>query len=336
MFGFKTSTNTLRVTAGYLSIIMVMSIAFSFVFYRTSASELGRQLPPDSIFVIRGNLVKRPAGFDDFFQNRIDEGRHQLLARLILLNLLTLLMGAGISYWLARRTLEPIEAALDAQTQFVSDASHELRTPLAAMQASNEVALRTRKLTSTEAKALIKNNNEDITRLKALSDALLNLAQQDQQHIELQPVALQDVVSQAMTFIVPQAYAKDIAVEDTVSKLKVLAEFASLQQVLVILLDNAIKYSPEKSTITIHSETKSKSVFLAISDQGIGISDEDLPNIFKRFYRADAARTNNSQHGYGLGLAIAERIMHQYGGSISVTSEPKKGSTFTLRLRLLV
>jgi signal transduction histidine kinase len=345
------TSQALQLAATYLSIIMVMSLGFSIVLYNTSSQQLGRQLPPDSLYsnsnrnqqlqAEDNNSISDKLGFshgesqplvNQFLEERIEEGRDALLVRLIYLNIGALVFGGLLSYALARRSLQPIEASMEAQAQFVNDASHELRTPLTAIQTSNEVFLRRAKPTLGDAKKLIEQNTEDVKRLKRLSDGLLNLAQHKQPALKLEDVKLQHIVSDAITQIVPQASKKSITVTDKVGKQSAHADPATLTQALVILLDNAVKYSSAGKTITLTSRTKGKHVYLDVTDEGVGILASDIPHLFRRFYRADTARTNGSQNGYGLGLAIAKQIMENQHGDIEVTSTPGIGSTFSLKL----
>jgi two-component system sensor histidine kinase CiaH len=270
----------------------------------------------------------------EYIEQRIEEGRHNLLMRLLYLNTGALLLGSLISYVLARRSLEPIEASMEAQAQFVSDASHELRTPLTAIQTSNEVFLRRPKPTIGDAKSLIEQNTEDVKRLKTLSDALLNLAQNKHAAVAVGPVSLQQVVSHAVTQIVPQASQKSLSINDEVPDVRVMAEQATLTQALVILLDNAIKYSEPGKPISLSSRTKGKYLFLDVQDEGIGIRASDIPHLFRRFYRADTSRTHGGRTGYGLGLAIAKQIMENQHGDIEVASTLGEGSTFSLKIPL--
>lgn len=340
---------TARLAATYLSVIMVMSIGFSIVLYTTSSAQLGRQLPPDSLYHAEHPKTGAASSTTDidtslidsystqprvnhFLQQRIEEGREMLLKRLFFLNLAALLFGGVISYILARQSLEPIEESMNAQAQFVSDASHELRTPLAAIQTSNEVFLRRAKPTLSDAKKLIAQNTEDVIRLKKLSDGLLNLAQYNQPDLTLKRVELQDVVSDAVTQIASQATKKSIRIEDETKPIQALGDAPSLTQALVILLDNAVKYSPRGQAVTLLTHEKGKHIYLEVRDQGMGIEAHDIPHLFQRFYRADTARTNSSQNGYGLGLAIAKRIMKNQHGDIDVTSQVGHGSTFRLKL----
>lgn len=331
---------TLKLTLTYLSIIMLMSITFSVVFYNTSSRQLGRQIPRS--FTTSGGFGIRVDGgiiggqrqeVEQFFQQRVDEGRHELLMRLFFLNLLALAGGSLLSYALARESLRPIEETMEAQNRFVSDASHELRTPLTALQTTNEVALRKPKLNIKEAKALLAKNVEETEKLKNLTDGLLGLLK-NSNSFSPQTISLQDIVSEAMGQIVQKAQARQITVNDEVADTKVLGNKTSLVQVVAILLDNSIKYSHENGKILLTSSTKNKFAYLNVKDEGIGIKDEDLPHIFERFYRTDMSRSKITQEGYGLGLSIAHKIIEQHHGEISVESKLDKGTTFTVKLVL--
>lgn len=330
-------STTMRLALSYLAIIMLMSIGFSVVFYNASSRELGRQLPPAIMMddrLLREDTGGRGRRIDDFLQQRIAEGRRVLLRRLIALNLVALTAGSALSYYLARRTLKPIEDNMEAQAQFVSDASHELRTPLTAMQTMNEVALRRGKLSVSDAKDIIGKNIEEVVKLKALTDGLLKLARHDGAQIPKTAVSLQDIASEAMNRIVALAQSKDISVEDRVSGIKVFGDASGLTQIAVILLDNAVKYSPEGTTIYLTSEKKGKYGLLHIRDEGQGIRPYDLRKIFDRFYRADQSRSKQTVEGHGIGLSLAKKIAEQHDGDITAASTVGKGSTFTLKIPL--
>jgi two-component system, OmpR family, sensor histidine kinase CiaH len=254
------------------------------------------------------------------------------LLRLIWVNGFALFAGSGLSYYLSRRTLRPIEASMQAQSRFVSDASHELRTPLTAMQTASEVALRKPKLTLAEAIATLRSNNEEVAKLKTLTDGLLTLVKQEQIRGQFASVQSADVVSEAIDRIAPLAVQKHISIEDKVDRFALSAHKPGLIQLLVILLDNAVKYSNEQTQITLSATAKGNSACFVVKDQGMGIRASDQVHIFDRFYRANSARTKDSHDGYGLGLAIAQKIVEQHHGSISVDSAPGKGSIFTVKL----
>ncbi|MEO8691294.1 MAG: HAMP domain-containing sensor histidine kinase [Candidatus Saccharimonas sp.] len=334
-------STTGRLALTYLGIIMLMSIGFSFAFYSTSARQLGRQLPPSSFFenystdsadqTIPG---RGKSDVEIFIRQRIDEGRSELLMRLIWLNIVALILGGALSYALARRALRPIEKAMNAQLQFIGDASHELRTPLTAIRVSNEVALRKSKLSLAEAKELISQNTEDVTRLQTLSDDLLRLVNGEDVDHELSSISLQAVVAEAMNQVVQLAQAKSIEVDDQVSNIKVIANKQSLIQIITILLDNAIKYSEPKTAITLEATADTKYAYLEVKDEGIGIQESDQAHVFERFYRADKSRSKQQHEGYGLGLSIADRLVAQQRGEITVKSTLGHGSTFIIKLHI--
>lgn len=336
---FARST-TGRLAMTYLGIIMLMSIGFSLVFYNTSAGQLGRQIPPSSVFNSQTSIfpeaspIANRAEIEAFLHQRIAEGRDALRIRLIGLNVLALIGGGALSYMLARRTLKPIEEAMEAQVQFIGDASHELKTPLTAIKTSNEVAMRKPKLSLPEAKEIIKQNTEDVSKLQALTDGLLRLVNNKNSDHSIKPVPLQEAAAEAMNQVVQLAQTKDISVNDEVPNIKVLANQQSLAQAITILLDNAIKYSEPKTVITIGGSSNAKSAYLTVSDQGIGIRATDLPHIFKRFYRADRSRNKQQYDGYGLGLSIADKLITQQHGEITADSTLGHGSTFTIKLPL--
>lgn len=318
-----------RLAATYLAIIMVMSIGFSMIFYHTTARQLDKRRPD-----MHGPVMSGQVAFDDltdFLDRRAEEGKSELVAQLVFINIITLCIGAVLSYLLAEQTLKPITRNMNAQVQFVSDASHELRTPLTAVKASNEVALRDPKLTLAQAKQVIEGNIEDIDRLEQLTSALLNLS--NAADIVLEPqVDVQQTVSRALTTVAPHAVARNITVDDRTKRLTVHANAQALEQVLTIILDNAIKYSNDEGLVVVSASAHSKSVIIQIKDNGIGMDETTMKHMFDRFYRADTARTFAGHNGYGLGLAIAQKLIAAQHGTITVTSKLGKGSSLSIKL----
>ena len=321
--------DALRLTGTYLAIIMAMSVGFSVIFYSVSMRELDRRPHAISLTDIAADPDTRLT-FDDYLSNRADEARTSLLVDLVLVNLMALISGGILSYLLAQYTLRPIEENMEAQAQFVSDASHELRTPLTALRTANEVALRDKKLKIADARAVIADNIEDITRLQSLADSMLGLLRDDTAGFQ-EGVSLPDVVSEAMNMVVNQAQAKNISVEDATGDTMLYGNARSLTQLLTILLDNAIKYSPEGSAVHVTSEVQGHSLALTVQDEGVGMNEESVKNAFTRFYRAEESR---STAGYGLGLSIAKKIAEAHHGKISIESVPGEGSKFTVTLPL--
>jgi len=322
----------LKLTVWYLAIIMAISLMFSGLLYRVSTQELehnvNRQLGYFNNFLgpIDFNI------YNSMRQRQLDEDTGRLKENLVVFNVLVLAAGGAASYWLARRTLRPIETALDAQSQFAADASHELRTPLTAIQTENEVALRNPKLSKNEAVSLVKSNLEEVAKLRSLSEGLLRLANGAGQDIQRQSVEINKAVVAAIDRHVKAAETKDIKITSKLTTGKVNGDYEALVELFSILIDNAVKYSDRSGVIKISSKPHNKQLEVMIADQGQGIAADDLPNIFERFYRADRSRTKSISSGYGLGLAIAKQIAELHKGYITVRSSPAKGSTFTVSL----
>jgi signal transduction histidine kinase len=321
--------DVIRLTGTYLAIIMAMSVGFSVIFYSVSMNELDRRPHAISLTDIAADPDTRLT-FNDYLSNRAEEARTSLLVDLILVNLMALISGGILSYLLAQYTLRPIEENMEAQAQFVSDASHELRTPLTALRTANEVALRDKKLKIADARAVIAENIEDITRLQSLADSMLGLLRDDTAGFQ-DGISLPDVVGEAMSMVVSQAQAKNISVEDATGDAMFYGNARSLTQLLTILLDNAIKYSPQGSAVHVASEIQGRSLVLTVKDEGVGMDEETVRNAFTRFYRAEESR---STAGYGLGLSIAKKIVDAHHGKIAIESTLGKGSTFTVTLPL--
>ncbi len=327
----------IKLTAWYLVIIMTISGLFSFVIYHNINNEFRRFEKLSEL------MQKERVVFDGPFRrlqlppSRIDlatirEARRRLVTALGLINIAILGIAGTAGYFLAGRTLRPIRSMVDEQNQFISDASHELRTPLTALKAELEVTLRDKRLTLPQAKHTIKDSIAEVNTLQALSDSLLTLAQYQKPngHTPMQYVSLEEAARAAIKNVQPLATAKRISLIPRFQSVRVRGNPYSLTELAVILLDNAIKYSNRSDEIEIIVKKQGAAAILAVSDHGVGIPEKDLPHIFDRFYRADAARTKSAQNGYGLGLAIAKKISDLHHATISVTSKPNVGSTFTV------
>ena len=323
---------TLKMTLIYLIIIMCISLVFSFVIYELSQDELERNLKRP--LTVTQKFLLDPVEERLFRIEQVetyDESQNRLRNNLVILNLLILVAGGGTAYALARRTLRPIQETHEAQSRFTADASHELRTPITAMRAETELSLTDTKLTLKKAKKQLQSNIEELDKLTSLSDSLLRLARLDHNNLEKESITVAHAVQQAVERVQMKAEQKKQLINtEKVGTESITVNQPAVVEALVTLLDNAVKYSPEKSEITISTKKHRDKVDIAVTDSGIGIKAGELAHIFERFYRADTSRTNSAEHGYGIGLSIAKAVAELHGGSIKVRSTPEHGSTFSI------
>jgi heavy metal sensor kinase len=235
------------------------------------------------------------------------------------------------------RTFDEMIARLDdafrRQRQFTADASHELRTPLTAIKGQVEVALRRRR-DAAAYREVLQAVNEEVDRLIRLVGSLLTLARADagQIPIALETVSLPELVAGAVEQVDPVAKQRDIELSASAGPAVTLqADEDLLLQLLLNLLDNAIKHTPAGGRVTVGWRVNGRQVELWVRDTGVGIAGEHLAHIFDRFYRVDKARSR-AEGGVGLGLSICRWIAEAHGGHISVRSAPGQGSTFTAGL----
>ncbi|HET6873096.1 MAG TPA: ATP-binding protein, partial [Sporolactobacillaceae bacterium] len=257
---------------------------------------------------------------------------HTLLMIIWVALIAGVLIAAVAGSFLARRALKPIQAAWDRQQQFVSDASHEIRTPLTIIQSRIEMLLR-----SPQAKIQEKVNDISISlketrRLSKLVSQLLTLARSDANQIELElaPLELNAVLRQVFEQFEELAAFQDKQLTLNISEnpMMVLGDKERIHQVLVIFLDNALKFTGEDGEITISGRQEGNSIYIDIKDNGVGIKPEHLSRVFDRFFQADPSRTD--REGTGLGLSIAKWIIEKHKGRLSVESTVGKGTRFTL------
>jgi len=255
----------------------------------------------------------------------------QMILSLFYINLVILVAGGLGSYFLARRTLRPIEESHEAQSRFTSDASHELRTPLAAMKAELEVNLRDAHISEAESRELLESNLEEVNKLIGLTQMLLQLSRMDFDKLEREPVDIVELLNNKMKMYKNVSKRFDIT---TRKKAVVSANEPAISELMGILIDNALKYSPKGSKINIRIFVKRLMVGFEIHNTGTPIPEDKLTKIFDRFYRLDSSRTNGSENGYGLGLSIAKKIIDIHHGDLQVSSN-EDGTVFTFYLPII-
>jgi len=329
-------TTRIKLTARYLLLIMFVSFLFSASFYQSSTREIQRMIDRISLeqkiedeFSVRMPMprFRNAPSLEDL---RLLKQRS--LTSLIMINGIILILSGIAGYFLAGYTLDPIEKMMDEQTAFISNASHELRTPLATLRAELEGSLLEKKLTDLSARKLIKSNLEEVITLQHLSDYLLRITQVHSSNAEenQNEIPVSVIVKEAIKKVLPIAKKKHITLTEHIHDEKIFVNKLQIIEALIILLDNAMKYSEKRSEIVVSAEKKDHEILISVSDKGEGISQQDLPHIFERFYRADKSRSKTE--GFGLGLSIAKEIVESHLGSITVHSKPHHGSTFTIHL----
>lgn len=229
-------------------------------------------------------------------------------------------------------SFDRLQAALDRQSQFTADASHELRTPLSVMLAKTNAAL-ARERTPAEYRSALESCRNATRRMSQLAESLLTLARLDsgEEVGKREPCQLELVAREAVELLRPLAEANGIKVNTEFEDAACLGDTEQLGQVVTNLVSNAIQYNRLGGEVWVKVKSERQTTFLIVSDTGQGISAENLPHIFERFYRADKSRSSADGH-VGLGLAIAKAIIEAHGGTIHVSSEFGCGSTFTIHL----
>ena len=239
-----------------------------------------------------------------------------------------------LSWFLAKKSIEPFVTAYEKQTEFVQNASHELRTPLTIIQAKQELLLQ-----YPESKIIDKSEDivlslNETRRLSKMVKELMDLARVDNKKNKLNKEMIN--MNQLIKETIPP-YKELAELQNKKMDIKINCESYQnvdknkIKQLLVILLDNALKYTEEKDEISINIHTHDEKLFIIIKDTGIGISDEGLKHIFERFYREDKARSRE-KGGTGLGLSIAHTIVVNHGGSIKISHNKPKGTIVTIKI----
>jgi signal transduction histidine kinase len=332
----------IKLTLWYLLVIVIICILFSTAIYRGVDVELTNRfnniesqvnlLP--RIIVINQLGLKGWHSIRNILLNDLQIARRRLLVNLIFANGLIIVLSAIGGYFLAGKTLKPIEEMVREQNRFVADASHELRTPLASLKTSTEVALRNKKMKLSESREVLKSNLEDAASLHLLSDRLLRLAQYQKGSSDLifEKVKIGDVIKSVYKKIAPVARKKKVKIKMDVQQGSLKADRMGLQEMIMTIMDNSVKYTPSGGKVEISSKTEGRKIVVKISDTGIGVDKKDISHIFDRFYRVDQSRSKVEAPGFGLGLSIAKRIVELHNGSIEVASIKGKGSVFTIKL----
>jgi len=226
--------------------------------------------------------------------------------------------------------LDRLYMMIESHQRFAADASHELRSPLTALRGQLEVALR-RARTAEEYRAVLASCLEEVAMLSRLAENLLELARSDARRLDLDmaEVEIQPLVDAEIVRLRLEAVNRKVEMKSEVPDgLAVIADSSRLSRVLANLLSNAIHYSkPEGGRVTVAAGNGEGEVWIEVRDEGIGLDEEQKPQVFDRFWRGDKSRSIRAG-GAGLGLSICREIAHAHGGQITVRSETGSGSSF--------
>ncbi len=342
----------LKLTAWYLLIIMTISLSFSAVVYRDFTNEFGRGLRrntlrflspeqiqqiPDDLKDRRSTVVIQGVPYETLFIDEEEIFRYvkeRMILRLFIFNGTIILIAGASGYFLAGKTLRPIEDMLVKQKRFIADASHELRTPLTALRSELEVAQRTPKISGSEVKELIESNIQEVVKMQELINYLLLLSKYDKSHTEIPMthIKLHEVITAANKTNQYKSKERGVKLKAKLSEIAIEGNEMSISELVTIIVDNAIKYTPKGGVVHVKLVRKNKSAVITVKDTGVGIAKEHIPHIFQRFWRADEARGKKTTEGYGIGLSIAKSIVEMHNGKIAVASKVNEGTTFTVTL----
>ena len=262
-------------------------------------------------------------------------GLQKLTYLLMAVAVLAVLAAMGISYYMAGRALLPVKEAYEKQRQFAADASHELRTPLAVVMSSADLLLTDPSITSPFLRGILEDVKSEVKKMSNLVSDLLTVARSDNNALKMQwkTFNLGELLNQNVRLMRPLALKKNIVLEgENISDVEITADEQKIKQLVLILVDNAIKYTPEGGKVVLrYNDRIGNMVGFSVMDTGIGIAPEDLDRIFERFFRVDKARSRE-MGGNGLGLSIAHELVKMHKGKINVESVVDQGTKFTVEL----
>lgn len=265
------------------------------------------------------------------------QAAYKTLFWLLCMALVLYMAACYFGYWLAGRNILPISQMYERQKQFTADASHEMRTPLAVMKLAVQGLREDEDSRLSEfAKESVEMLDSEADRLSRLTENLMTLARSDEDNLpayteQVDMTALCHKVAAQLALLAEQ---KQIVLKQEIqADLSVYGDELALSRLLIILIDNALKYSSAKTTVTLRGARVKAQMVIEVRDEGCGISDEDKQRIFDRFFRVDKARSR-SQGGLGLGLSLAWAIVQQHGGSIKVLDNKPKGTIMYVQLPL--
>lgn len=306
----------LRLTAFYLLIMTAVLIVFSAVLYFSFA------------YVLKDNIDTQFPDVPDQGDEAVIQTMSDAKDSIVVIDLTAFALTIVLGYSLAGRTLRPIEDVLERQKEFSANASHELRTPLAVMKSESEIALKNPKTSTADLRAVIESNLEEINRMSQMTENLLKLSrvEEKKEKIYFSEIELGELVREAADRISLRTSQKGVSIEvEKTDSGKILGNRDDLVSVASNLIQNGVDYNKPGGVVRVNVENHGQKMRFMVEDNGLGISENDLPHVFERFYKADKSHSRNSSNA-GIGLSIVKRIVDKHGGSINVESILGKGT----------
>ncbi len=309
-----------RLTLAYAGLLLLLLVIFSVIVYGLLSTVVLQDVEPfrdDPAMLAAANHMLK-----------------NYVVKLAIANAAGLVLVVAIAAFLAKITLRPLEQAIALQRQFTNDASHDLRTPLAVIRTETSVALDDCESLPEEYCERLRIIDEQAQRMQRLIDQLITLSHLDADSaLDREPTDLRVVVNGVVRDLKPLAAARRVGITlDRAESAVVMGDELKLSQLVGNLVDNAIKYGREASTIGISVWQTRDTAYVAVKDAGEGIAAADLERIFQRYQSSNGVTGNGHSEVHGLGLPLCRWIARAHGGEVTVQSRLGEGSTFTVRL----
>lgn len=329
-----------KLTIYYVLLITILCLSVSTVIYINLVKNT------TELFQQEQTRIEKKFGTDDIRYIRrvhfVEEGIGNIQTKAII-NLLTLnafiisIMGV-LSYFLAKKTIQPIEENIRRQKDFISNVSHELKTPLTALKTTFEIDLKSTNSQTkiSDLKETLKSGIEEVDKMNKLIDGFLKISMLGSKKISLkyENKSLDSIIEEIIKRYDHPIKNKNLKVFTHIENVYVYTDIFLLSELITIIIENAIKFNSTNGEIMIKAYSEGRYDFISIKDTGIGIKNENLVKIFERFYKEDESRVKGD--GYGIGLSLAKEIAEILKGHISIKTEEGKGSEFILKFSGLI
>lgn len=314
-FRKRFNQSILRLTALYSVVLLSILCISGFVSYAVFSRRVVHRFGAGPAFV---RIVDSAHPFGGPSPEDVQQ---DLIESFVLVNISLIVLAVILSYWLAKKTLDPIKKTYEAQEQFLGDVSHELRTPLAVLQLALE----------TEGTTAAKSNLEEVKRMTSLVSDILVLSRTDKQSFSKEKILIYDQLQYIAQRLDPLAKEKNVSIiiETAPSDTVLYTNSDLFIRAVTNIIQNGIFYNKPQGTVFVSYGEDGKYMYVKIVDTGIGIAKTEIKNLFERFYRVDKSRARHTG-GSGLGLSIVQTIMHRLGGSVVLESVLGKGTTVIL------